>query len=71
MQIRINQIVKTEFLLHYSLDLNGFHIITPNQSYVLLPLAVLFFCICVDLASFSYHFFKNTNTLPSDLDFNW
>ena len=33
MQIRINQIVKTEFLLQYSLNLNGFHIITADQSY--------------------------------------
>ena len=62
-QIRINQIFKTEFLLQYSLNLNGFHIITADQSYVLLSLAVLFIGICVDLASFSYQFFTNTNTL--------
>ena len=58
-----NQIVKTDFLLQYSLNLKGFIIITADQSYVLLPLAVSFFSICVDLASFCYHFFTNTNTL--------
>ena len=41
MQIRINQTVKTEFL-QYSLNLTGFNIITADQSYILLPLAVLF-----------------------------
>ena len=58
MQIRINQIVKTEFLLQYALNLNGFHIVTADQSYVLLPLAVLCFwhlCRpCFYLLSFFY-----------------
>ena len=60
-QIRINQIVKIEFLLQYSLNLNGFHIITAFQSYVVLQFYLMAFVSTLLLLVINFYKHKYFN----------